>query len=348
VTSGKIGLQRQAFDLVAVLQAALDEVLPAGQLPGPVWKMDLPPEGLVIEGDPVRLHQVFTNLFTNACKYTPPAGQVVVTLRSDGQGVVVQVADTGVGISQEVLPIIFEPFAQADRTLDRSQGGMGLGLTVVRALVELHGGRVEVDSPGPGQGSVFTVRLPVAPPGLTTAVAAPPPAPPAASLRRPRHVLLIEDSEDIRDSLQELLAELGHRVEVAADGEQGVAQTLASRPEVALVDIGLPRIDGYEVARRVRAALGGDILLIALTGYGQPEDALRARAAGFDHHLRKPMSIDEIDRLLGGRSGRGDEARQQQRVGGDDEADEAGEDDAVLEHGAEDGRLVPHLVRGSC
>ena len=204
----------------------------------------------------------------------------------------VRVADTGVGISREVLPTIFEPFAQADRTLDRSQGGMGLGLTVVRALVELHGGGVEVDSGGPGPGQ--RVHRPLA-------------ASPLARARRPargrrrcrrrrrptaaaRHVLLVEDSDDIRESLQELLAELGHRVEVAADGEQGVARALASRPEVALVDIGLPRIDGYEVARRLRAALGGDILLVALTGYGQPEDAVRARAAGFDH---APAQTDE-------------------------------------------------------
>jgi CheY-like chemotaxis protein len=172
--------------------------------------------------------------------------------------------------------------------------------------------------------------------------------PPAMASRRARHVLLVEDSDDIRESLQELLSDLGHRVEVAADGAAGLAQGLASRPDVALVDIGLPLIDGYEVARRLRAALGGDILLLALTGYGQPEDAVRARAAGFDHHLRKPIDFEEIDRLLGARSGSRDEAGQQQGVDGHDQPDETGQDDAVLEDGSKDGRLVPHLVRGRC
>ncbi len=360
VTSGKITLQRQIVEIGGLLRAAVEEVVPGEARIGPRLVWDLPAQEVVFDGDPVRLYQVFTNLLTNAFKYTPAVGHVTISLRAESGWAVVRVADTGVGIGRDVLPTIFEPFAQADRTLDRAQGGMGLGLTVVRSLVELHAGRVEVDSEGPGRGSTFTLRLPLTS-GWERAVAPRAPsaaaAPPVAGSVQPRHVLLVEDAEDIRESLQELLSEIGHRVEAAADGEMGVKKALTSRPEVALIDIGLPRIDGYEVARRVRAALGPDILLVALTGYGQPEDAARAHAAGFDLHLRKPTAIEEIERLLAGyrtpapggdgsASGSGDEPGQDQGVEGDHQADQGGEDDAVLDDGAEDGRFVAHLAGG--
>jgi CheY-like chemotaxis protein/anti-sigma regulatory factor (Ser/Thr protein kinase) len=344
VTSGKIALQRVAIDLVPLVQAATEEV--TATQPSAELVLDLPAQEVPVAVDAVRIHQVLNNLLTNAFKYTPPGGRVKVALLQEPDWLVIQVADTGVGISQDVLPTIFDPFAQADRTLDRAQGGMGLGLTVVRALVELHGGRVEVSSAGPGQGSTFSVRLPRDRElQLSEPVA---PVPTELAPHRSRRLLLVEDAEDIRESLHELLLDMGHRVEVAADGEQGVARALDWRPEVALVDIGLPRIDGYEVARRIRAALGRDILLVALTGYGQPEDAMRARAAGFDVHLRKPMSIDDLDRLLGAAlgSGAGDQAGQDQCVQRHDQRNKTREHDAVFEDRPKDGGLVADLARG--
>jgi CheY-like chemotaxis protein len=246
-------------------------------------------------GDRLRLEQVINNLLTNALKYTPPGGRIEVSV-TGGDPATLRVVDTGVGISAEVLPTIFEPFTQASQTLDRAQGGMGLGLSVVRALVRLHGGEVFASSAGAGRGTTFTVRLPgvhdatgLIAPSNGTAVVAPSPA---------RHILIVEDSDDNRESLQELLESQGHRVDTAMDGEQGVERAIAVHPEVALVDIGLPRLDGYEVARRIRAAGGSDIFLVALTGYGQPEDRTRAVAAGFDVHITKPINFNHLHEIL--------------------------------------------------
>jgi CheY-like chemotaxis protein len=197
-----------------------------------------------------------------------------------------------------MLQTVFEPFTQADSTLERAQGGMGLGLTVTHRLVTLHGGDVRATSAGLGLGSEFTVRLPLAERRLPAASAQVIASGHSRSSARTRNVLIVEDSADIRESLQELLEGLGHRVEAAADGEQALVRALAQRPDVALVDIGLPRIDGYEVARRMREALGTDVLLLALTGYGQPEDRARAAEAGFDLHLTKPVELDTLELLL--------------------------------------------------
>ena len=245
--------------------------------------------------DRLRLEQVINNLLTNALKYTPPGGRIEVTVAA-GDPAVLRVVDTGVGISADVLPTIFEPFTQASQTLDRAQGGMGLGLSVVRALVRLHGGEVVASSAGAGRGTEFTVRLPrvldavaLIAESNTASVEAPSP---------PRHILIVEDSDDNRESLQELLESEGHRVDTAMDGEQGVERAIAAHPEVALVDIGLPRLDGYEVARRIRAAGGSHIFLVALTGYGQPEDRTRAAAAGFDVHITKPINFNNLREIL--------------------------------------------------
>jgi signal transduction histidine kinase/ActR/RegA family two-component response regulator len=255
---------------------------------------------LIVEGDPARLEQVITNLLTNALKYTPPGGHIHLMVHRAGGEAVLRVVDNGVGIEPAKLPEIFELFRQADESLARAQGGLGVGLTVVRRLVELHGGCVEADSAGLGRGATFTVRLPLwvaAPAPAVDAGAGEPAAPEPAVI--PRHIVLIEDSPDNRETLQTLLELEGHRVEVAADGPRGLAAVLASQPEVALVDIGLPGLNGYEVARRIRSAPGGDrILLIALTGYGLPEDRRRALAAGFDTHLVKPVDLKELARLL--------------------------------------------------
>ncbi len=294
--TGKIQLQRTRLDLRAIAErgvASLHEAGKTGQ-----HTVELIGEPVVVEGDATRLEQVLWNLLDNAIKYTPAGGRIAVTVTREGGEAVLRVRDTGAGIAPELLPRIFDLFVQADASLDRAQGGLGLGLTLVRRLVALHGGQVEVASAGRGQGSVFTVRLPA----LEGAAPSPEPSPPAAALPGPpRRVLVIEDNTDVRDGLRLLLEELGHEVVEAADGDRGVAVALDWRPDVALVDLGLPGLDGYAVARRIRAAPGGGrIRLVALTGYGQPEDRRRALEAGFDAHLVKPADADALLRLLAG------------------------------------------------
>jgi CheY-like chemotaxis protein len=257
-------------------------VLPAGQ-------------PAVVAGDPVRLEQIVNNLVNNALKYTAAGGRVEIAIQGDPSEIELRVSDTGAGIEPEVLPRIFDLFAQADSTLDRSQGGLGIGLTLVRSLVELHGGSVRASSGGIGRGSTFTVQLPRGEGKPAVATEAVRSARPIAARRR---VLLIEDNADVREGLRALLEEIGHCVIAAGDGEKGIEEAIANQPEVALVDIGLPRLDGYHVARRIRAALGDRIRLVALTGYGMPEDRRRAREAGFDDHLAKPATVAEIERLL--------------------------------------------------
>ena len=295
VTSGKISLKLSPVDLAALVRNLVDEAGRSSRERRLRLSLDAPDFPVVVMGDRLRLEQVINNLLTNALKYTPPGGRIEVAV-ADGDPAILRIVDTGVGISAEVLPTIFEPFTQASQTLDRAQGGMGLGLSVVRALVRLHGGEVVASSAGAGRGTEFTVRLPAVLDATgtiaesnTDSVLAPSP---------PRHILIVEDSDDNRDSLQELLESEGHRVDTAMDGEQGVACAIAAHPDVALVDIGLPRLDGYEVARRIRAAGGSDIFLVALTGYGQPEDRTRAAAAGFDVHITKPIKFSDLDEIL--------------------------------------------------
>jgi signal transduction histidine kinase/ActR/RegA family two-component response regulator len=297
VTSGKIALKLVPVDLVELSRATVDDVGRGGGGDDRLRIDVRVPDGeVVVMGDPVRLAQILGNLLTNALKYTPAPGRIGVSVIRDEGRALLRVTDAGVGISPDIMPTIFEPFTQAVHSLDRAQGGMGLGLSVVRALARLHRGDVEVQSAGLGRGSTFTVSLPLAE-GLPTGEAEPreEPAPPTVS---PRHILIVEDGVDHRETLQELLEAEGHAVITAADGEGGVEQALALRPEVALVDIGLPRLDGYEVARRIRQAIGPGILLIALTGYGQPDDKARAWAAGFDVHVTKPLDLDVLERLI--------------------------------------------------
>jgi CheY-like chemotaxis protein len=242
------------------------------------------------------LEQVVTNLLANAVKYTPAGGEITVSVRRDGDHAVLAVRDTGVGIRPELLPRVLDLFVQSDRSLERSGGGLGIGLSLVRQLVELHGGTVEAASAGPGRGSTFTVRLPVlAAPADADDAARPAVAGP------PRRVLVIEDNDDAREMLRNLLRLFGHEVHEACDGAVGLEEARRLRPDAALIDIGLPGMDGYEVARRIRADLPG-ARLVALTGYGQPEDRERALAAGFDVHLVKPVDPDQLQRLLAARA----------------------------------------------
>jgi signal transduction histidine kinase len=291
VTSGKIHLQRQVVDLCEVVAGAVRELDTAAQAQQQRVTFDAGPRPLPVEGDPGRLGRVAANLLHNAVSYTPAGGDIRVSLAQEGGEAVLRVADTGVGIEPARLPHVFDLLAGREPLSDRTRGGLGIGLPLVRALVEAHGGRVEAHSDGAGRGSEFVVRLP-----LRAGAAAHEAG--AAGRRRGRRVLVVEDNPDGRETLRMMLEMWGHRVEVAADGQQGVDQALALRPEVALVDIGLPLLDGYEVARRVRAALGRDIFLIALTGYGQPHDFRRAFEAGFDAHLVKPAEPEELHELL--------------------------------------------------
>jgi signal transduction histidine kinase/CheY-like chemotaxis protein len=293
VTTGKVALRRQVVDLRAVLESVCQAAQPMIEQQGLTLERSLLPSPCPVDGDPVRLEQIFSNLVTNAVKYTPRGGQVTISLGLDAGGnAQVRVADSGVGMSPETLPKIFDLFSQADRSLHRSQGGMGIGLTLVQALTLLHGGTVTASSGGLGRGSEFTVALPVAE-RVPAPSAADAPGPPPR-----RHILIVEDSADNRETLQALLEYEGHRVEVASDGLEAIQAAARSHPDVALIDIGLPGIDGYEVARRMRSGLGADIVLVALTGYGRPEDRQRSLEAGFDSHLTKPPDLSELNALL--------------------------------------------------
>jgi CheY-like chemotaxis protein len=243
------------------------------------------------------LAQALGNLLHNACKFTPAGGRVTVTVAETPAGGHARVAvrDTGRGIGAEVLPRLFDPFAQADASLDRGRGGLGLGLALVKGLVELHGGTVDAASDGPGRGTTVTLTLPLAP-AAPEATPGEPPRPPCP----PRRVLLIEDNHDAAETLSELLTVEGHVVEVAYTGPEGLARARAFCPDIVLCDIGLPLLDGYQVARALRA--DPDLArtpLVALTGYARTEDMERARAAGFDAHLAKPPTVAELTRVLG-------------------------------------------------
>ena len=289
--SGKILLARQATDLSTLVASCLETFRATGRTAGYRIAVDLAPGW--VDGDPTRLEQIVSNLLDNALKYTPSGGSIDIALARAGDDVVFNVRDSGVGIPSELLPQVFDVFVQGAISIDRSQGGLGIGLSLVRRLVELHGGSVSADSPGAGLGSSFTIRLPGVQPAAPDAPCAPALAPPVDTGKP--SVLLIEDNEDGREMMATMLAAHGYPVFQAADGLQGVSQAQACMPDAALVDIGLPGIDGYEVARRLRAdpATRG-IRLIAVTGYGLPDDQRRVLEAGFDQHLVKPVMIGRL------------------------------------------------------
>jgi CheY-like chemotaxis protein/anti-sigma regulatory factor (Ser/Thr protein kinase) len=251
----------------------------------------MPNDTVRLEADPTRLTQILTNLLDNAAKYTDPGGQIELTARREAGDVVLSVRDSGVGIPLDMQGRIFDLFTQGDVPIARSQGGLGLGLTLVRSLTGLHGGTVDVRSEGRGRGSEFTVRLPIGSAEASTGAA-------AAGSAGGRHVLVIEDNADAREMLRIALELDGHRVDTAADGLTGVESALRTPPDLVLVDLGLPGLDGYAVARRLRAALGDRLTLVALTGYGQTEDRRRTSEAGFDAHLVKPVDPDVLSRAM--------------------------------------------------
>jgi len=307
VTLGKIILKRRTVDLQVVAERCLSELGMAELASSNDLELKVQAQPAAVQGDPVRLEQVICNLVQNAIKYTPRGGRISLQVAAEGNEAVVRVRDTGIGISPEALQTIFEPFAQVESSRRHSEGGLGLGLPLVRSLVELHGGRVEARSGGSGRGSEFVVRLPLAPEEAKKAALRRPAAQARARSSESAsglHVLVVEDNLDGRESLRDLLEIWGHEVSLAESGPEGVEMAFSIRPEVALIDIGLPGLDGNEVARRIRSILGCDaISLIAMTGYGQPEDRRRALQAGFDFYLIKPVDPTVLSQLL-------DEARQ--------------------------------------
>ncbi|SEO06123.1 Signal transduction histidine kinase [Duganella sp. CF517] len=294
--SGKILLNRAPLDLSALVAHTLETFRATGRSGDYQLIQDLDPGW--IDGDATRLEQIASNLIDNALKYTPPGGRIEVRTWTENDDVVLSVRDTGVGISADLLPHVFDVFVQGSSTLDRAQGGLGIGLSLVRRLTELHGGSIEAESKGPGGGSTFTLRMP----RIEHQVAPAPVAAPAAQERgdgKPS-VLLIEDNEDGREMMAMMLSCYGYEVQHAEDGLRGLEVAARFRPDLALVDIGLPGIDGYEVARRLRAdPATRDIKLIALTGYGLAEDLRRVLDAGFDRHLVKPVDIDHLMEVIG-------------------------------------------------
>jgi CheY-like chemotaxis protein len=250
-------------------------------------------------GDPVRLSQIFANLLNNAAKYTNKGGQIWFTAKRDGAVAVISVRDTGIGIPKEILVKVFDMFMQADRASNRSQGGLGIGLTLVRSLVEMHGGSVSAHSEGPGRGSEFVVRLPAADEQQEGAAATIRSSSGATSALPPRRILVVDDNVDSATTLATLLKFLGGEVQVAYDGPAALAAIEKYRPDVVLLDIGMPGMDGYEVAKRIRERREFEnVMLIALTGWGQADDRRRTRDAGFNHHLVKPADISALQALL--------------------------------------------------
>ncbi|ACL66470.1 histidine kinase [Anaeromyxobacter dehalogenans 2CP-1] len=295
VTSGKIALHNRPVDLAGLVIRAVEAMQPSAAAAGVSLRAEVAPGEVPLVGDPVRLEQVVANLVGNALKYNRPGGHVVVALEASGDEAVLRVRDDGIGLAEHDLERVFDTFVQVDTGLDRARGGLGLGLTLVKTLVAMHGGQVRADSAGPGKGSTFTIRLPLA---ASAERAAGADRDGAGSGARSRRVLVIDDSPDNREVAQSALEMLGHVVSVAGDGPSGIEQAIRGDPEVVVIDIGLPGLDGYEVARRLRAARGRGMTLIALTGYGQPDDRQRALEAGFDVHLTKPVEIEALRRAV--------------------------------------------------
>jgi signal transduction histidine kinase/integral membrane sensor domain MASE1/ActR/RegA family two-component response regulator len=290
-TTGKIILRREVVELAAIVDRAVAGL--AARQPGAA-RVVVDARPVRVTGDAVRLEQVVTNLLENAAKYTPADGRVGVTVRMEDGAAMLVVEDSGVGIAPELLPHVFDLFVQADRSLDRAAGGLGIGLTLVRQIVELHGGTVEATSAGVGHGSRFTVRLPA-----TAAAASEPPSRSAAQETATQRILVVEDNDDAREMLCQLVRLLGHEVHEATDGPAAVDGALRLKPDFTVVDIGLPGMDGYEVARRIRANTAGrGLKLVALTGYGRREDRERALGAGFDEHLVKPIDPARLAAML--------------------------------------------------
>ena len=294
ITRGVIDLHTEPLDLRSIVRSAIDTSGPILDAARHQLTVDVPAEPIAVVGDAVRLTQVFANLLTNAAKYTNAGGHIWLTVRREGDRAIVSVRDNGIGIPAESLTSVFDMFTQVDRSSRRSQGGLGIGLTLVRSVVTIHGGRVEARSAGPGAGSEFIVELP-----LVTARHVKAHKSEALEAFPPRRILVVDDNRDAGETLGALLSELGATASVVDNGVSAMEMLDTFNPDAALVDIGMHGMDGYEVSRRIRAtSKHRDIMLIALTGWGQEDDQQRSRNAGFDHHLVKPPSMEKLRALM--------------------------------------------------
>jgi signal transduction histidine kinase len=298
ITRGKINIEARPFELAAAIARAVETVQPMLVQQKHEFRLELPPSPLTVQGDLTRVTQIIGNVLANAVKYTDPGGRIVVSAQLDGASVEIRVRDNGIGIPASLLPRVFDLFSQAGAIDGRSRGGLGIGLALVKRLVEMHGGTVAVHSAGDGQGTEFAIRLPAALP-----VPEPAPSRPAgrngAGAETRRRILLVDDNQDALMSLANLLGLDGHEVRTATNGLQALEAAPQFLPEVAVLDIGMPGLDGYEVARRIRAEhWGRSIVLVALTGWGQESDRRRSREAGFDSHWVKPLDIELFTQYL--------------------------------------------------
>ena len=297
VAAGKIVLKKQHVDLRDIARQTMALAQPLADKQHVELRTAFPDHPLIVEADPVRIDQIITNILTNAIKYTPEGGHVLLQLAAEHDEAVIRVTDDGVGIAEDRIGRIFELFTQAENAIGRAQGGMGIGLALVRNLVQLHSGSVCAKSDGVGKGSEFCARLPLA------KVAALPARIPDADedVETPvtlRRIVVVEDNSDVRDLLRLKLKRLGHSVADARDGIEGLDVILREKPDLALVDLGLPGMDGYDVARGIRQQLGDDVVLVAVSGFGQPDDKRRAMEAGFDDHITKPADVNDIENVL--------------------------------------------------
>jgi PAS domain S-box-containing protein len=296
ITRGTIELRRERVDVADVLKAAVEASGALVERSRHQLRVTPPAEPVYVEGDPTRLVQIVTNLLDNAAKYTDSGGRIWLTGEREGNDVVIRVKDSGIGIDPDVLPRIFDMFTQAGLSFERAQGGLGVGLALVERLVKLHGGSVSAYSSGLGKGSQFTIRLPV----LQTH-RAPAPEPRAAPAAPEKHcrILVVDDNTDSADSLAMLLHMLGHEVKTANDGASALEAAVEFRPDVAILDIGLPKVSGYDLAKQIREQpWGRDVVLVALTGWGQEQHRRRSAESGFNHHLTKPVEFDVLQQIL--------------------------------------------------
>jgi signal transduction histidine kinase/CheY-like chemotaxis protein len=294
ITRNKVELRRERIDLRAVIHSAIEATRPMIDTQGHTLTLDLPDRPMWAYADFTRVSQALSNVLNNAAKYTARGGRIDVTAAATPDLGTITVSDTGVGIPHELLPRVFEMFTQLQAHRDRAYSGLGIGLTLAKRLVELHNGTIEAASDGPGRGSRFTVRLPLQA-AETEAIPSLRDEPAAAHRCR---VLLAEDNADAAEIMRIMLRFKGHDVKVAADGVEAVAIAKAFEPQIAFLDIGMPQMDGYDAARRIREALGDRVVLVALTGWGQDDDKRRSREAGFDHHLTKPPEPDVLEQLI--------------------------------------------------
>lgn len=298
VTHNKITLRKEHLELSDVIARSVESARPLIDARAHQFLAHIDPGAHVVYGDLTRLVQVVSNLLNNAAKYTPEGGQISLLVRREGNDAVVQVRDNGVGLSAELLPNVFNLFSQGRRSLARSEGGLGIGLALVRTLVEMHGGTVAASSEGPDRGSMFEIRIPIVSRPDTLAVG--PKGMPEVSVAAPKIILVVDDNQDAADSLALMLEMGGHAVEVAYDGMSGLEAAKRVHPQAAILDIGLPDMSGFEVAEQLRSfSKSTEMMIIALSGYGQPEDKERSLRAGFDVHLVKPVDVAELTQALG-------------------------------------------------